>query len=168
MCLVWYTTNHNIIDYNWHNTNIRFHPYLKRIWFLFCQDLWRLGLWVSIAVALKVILHLMARYMSINQGFIIWTSQDRKWLPQIHLIICWGVKLFLIEFEFQSFVTIWVVEYFLFVKVWAEFCVNLSYWVLVKFKFLSFFLHFYFFSFFSLTNWNLSFSQFEFIGFSQF
>ena len=58
------------------------------------------------------------------------TSQDRKWLPRIHLICCRGVKWFLTEdfcqklffwlkfgvwvlskFELLSFVTIWVVEF---------------------------------------------------------
>ena len=75
------------------------------------------------------------------------TSCDQKWLPQIHLIGCWGVKLLLtkdfcqkvffwLEFDFLIFssslfellnffsLTIWVVK----------FCHSLSFWNLSNFE----------------------------------
>ena len=82
------------------------------------------------------------------------TSRDRKWLPQIDLISCWGAKLLLTKdfcqkYFFDQNLSCWVVNILV-----VEFCHNLSCWiwsqleffficqtlswVLSQFKFLSF------------------------------
>ena len=87
------------------------------------------------------------------------TSRDRKWLPRIHLISCWGVKLsltkdfcqllfFWLEFEFLSchdwscwflstfellnFFTVWVFEI---CQTFSWILSQFRFWVLLQFKF---------------------------------
>ena len=68
--------------------------------------------------------------------------QDRKTLPRVHLISCWGVKLFLpkdcINFVKILFVRTWVFDFFSLTISVFGFHHNSSFLVLLFFEFLSF------------------------------
>ena len=74
------------------------------------------------------------------------TLQDRKTLPKVHLIGCWGVKLFLPK-DFLKFCQKWSCHNLIFwvlsqfeIRVLSQFeffafCHNLSFWVFSQFGF---------------------------------
>ena len=84
---------------------------------------------------------LFTLFILFSQAKRLWTLRDRKWLPWVHLIGCWGVKL-LLTIDFLKLCQKLSCQNNFF-----EFCQSFSFWVFVtiwfflvelQFKFLSF------------------------------